>query len=79
MQVTCVFSLEGKDWQDYPYAMVDDVSKELNDFISKNILLETTYPTKQSAPIYSTKFKPAVGTFHDLKGNAIGEIEILED
>jgi hypothetical protein len=68
MQVTCVFSLDGKDWQKYPQLMAEKMGDELIRFIRENTELNE-----------KTEFKKAVGTFHDLKGNAIGEIVLEEN
>ena len=68
MQIKCVFSLDSSSWEKYPYAMAEKVAEELRQFIEKNIILNE-----------KTEFKPAIGTFHDLQGVAIGEMILEED
>lgn len=68
MQVKCIFSLDSNDWQDQPFATSNHIGKELIEFLHKNINIDE-----------KTEFTKAVGTFHDLKGNAIGEIVLEED
>lgn len=67
MQVKCVCSLNNAAWQDRPFDMAAKMALELQDFLEKNIQLDE-----------KTEFVKAVGSFHDLNGNLIGEI-VLED
>jgi hypothetical protein len=68
MQVTCVFSLNSEDWQEFPFATANNIGKQLVEFLHKHIELKA-----------KTEFEKAVGTLYDSKKTAIGEIEILED